>query len=98
MCKCEQNSQFKYKLREAYSKNQVLWQDKQKEIVTGTKEQAELRLKNGTIECYFVPSLSGGAVSFETVLQSETVKSFTEEKPEAMMEFPAAKKRKTKQI
>lgn len=86
MCKCEQNSQFNYKLREAKSKGFVVWQSASGEVVQGTEEKAKLRLNNGTIECYFIPKFSNGEVSFETVFKSneqpEVQKTFIEPKEE----------------
>ena len=93
MCNCEQNSKFNFKLREAKSKGFVVWQSANGELVNGEREKAELRLKNGTIECYFIPEISGGVLSFETVLKpvaeskSEKVAEYSKD-PEPIIDNP----------
>lgn len=71
MCKCEQNSEFNSKIREAYAKGLVVWQTASGELVVGTREKAEQRLKNGTIQCYFVPRIYDGKITFKTILKTE---------------------------
>ena len=46
MCKCQQNSQFKTKLREAFSQNtetakHAIWEMQSGGIVIGTEDQAQ---------------------------------------------------------
>ena len=70
MCKCQQNSQFKTKLREAFSQNtetakHAIWEMQSGGIVIGTEEQAKERSKDGKIECYFLPIKKGNEVTFE---------------------------------
>ena len=93
MCNCEQNSKFNYKLREAKSKGFVVWQSADGELVIGTEEKAKIRLSNGTIECYFIPKISGGELSFETVLKpvaeskSEKISEYSKD-PEPIIDNP----------
>ena len=70
MCKCQQNSQFKTKLREAFSQNtetakHAIWEMQSGGIVIGTEEQAKERMKKEIIECYFLPIKSKNEITFE---------------------------------
>ena len=73
MCKCEQQTDFKVALRKALSESTdklqlVVWENKDSKIIyVGTVEEAENRLKNGKIECYFIPKKGEDKINFKIV-------------------------------
>ena len=77
MCKCEQQTDFKVALRKALSESTdklqlVVWENKDSKIIyVGTVEEAENRLKNGKIECYFIPKKGDEKVTFKIVDKPE---------------------------
>ena len=77
MCKCEQQTDFKVALRKALSESTdklqlVVWENKESKIIyVGAVEEAENRLKNGKIECYFIPKKGSEKVTFKIVYKPD---------------------------
>lgn len=73
MCKCQEQTDFKVALRKALSESTdkiqlVVWENKESKIIyVGVVEEAENRLKNGKIECYFIPKKGSEKVMFKIV-------------------------------
>jgi hypothetical protein len=73
MCKCQEQTDFKVALRKALSESTdkiqlVVWENKESKIIyVGAVEEAENRLKNGKIECYFIPKKGDEKVTFKIV-------------------------------
>lgn len=73
MCKCQEQTDFKVALRKALSESTdklqlVVWENKDSKIIyVGTVEEAENRLKNGKIECYFIPKKGEDKINFKIV-------------------------------
>lgn len=79
MCKCQEQTDFKVALRKALSESTdkiqlVVWENKESKIIyVGAVEEAENRLKNGKIECYFIPKKGSEKVMFKIVDKPEPV-------------------------
>ncbi|GAB0156229.1 hypothetical protein CHRYSEOSP005_14930 [Chryseobacterium sp. Alg-005] len=72
MCKCEQTTGLNIALRDAFSLTTsnskfVVWESKNKEIFVGPEKKAQRRLKEGNIDCYFIPKQTDNVISFEIV-------------------------------
>lgn len=69
MCKCAETTDFKKALRSALAettdtRKMAVWENNEK-IYYGTVQQAETRMKKGTIECYFIPKRRDKEVTFK---------------------------------
>ena len=77
MCKCQEQTDFKVALRKALAESTdkqqlVVWENKESKIIyVGTVPEAETRLKNGKIECYFIPKKGSEKVTFKIVDKPE---------------------------
>ena len=87
MCKCQEQTGFKIALRQALAATTdthkvAVWENKDNlQIYTGTVKQAESRLKAEKIECYFLPKLKEGKVSFKIVDKVIEKKEVPKDKP-----------------